>query len=90
MVLVIMSLTKIFSLQRFIEVTTTFSLQQCDFFQPQEVNLTFEKEGGYIKSFSMNKRIFFEREQSNVDYLLFQKNIRFIFSIAFSTSLFYR
>ena len=51
MVLVIMSLTKIFSLQRFTEVTTTFSLQQCDFFQPQEVNLTFEKEGGYIKSF---------------------------------------
>ena len=59
MVLVIMSLTKIFSLQRFIEVTTTFSLQQCDFFQPQEVNLTFEKEGGYIKSFFYEQKDFF-------------------------------
>ena len=59
MVLVIMSLTKIFSLQRFIEVTTTFSLQQCDFFQPQEINLTFEKEGGYIKSFLLEQKDFF-------------------------------
>ena len=64
MVLVIMSLTKIFSLQRFIEVTTTFSLQQCDFFQPQEVNLTFEKEGGYIKSFFVGTKGFFSSENN--------------------------